>query len=123
MAILRCRGYLPHLESLNSTYFLTFRLAGSVPREVIESWKFERKEISKRAKRQSRPHSEYEQERLKYLFSARIEKYLDRLHGECWLKNPVIAQMVVDALKYFEGTRYHLHAWCVMPNHLHVVFT
>ena len=123
MAFLRCRGYLPHLESPNSTYFLTFRLVGSVPIKIIENWKFERKGIQERAEKQSRPLSEYERERLKYLFSTRIEKYLDRLHGECWLKDPVIAQMVVDALKYFDGTRYQLHAWCIMPNHVHVVFT
>lgn len=43
--------------------------------------------------------------------------------GECWLKNPEIAQLVVDALKHFGSKRYNLHAWCVMPNHVHVVFT
>ena len=46
------------------------------------------------AEKQSRPLSAYERERLNYLFSTRIEKYLDRLHGECWLNDPVIAQMI-----------------------------
>ena len=61
--------------------------------------------------------------RLKYLNSRRIERYLDQLYGECWLKEPAIAQCMVDALKWFDGSRYRLHAWCVMPNHVHVVFT
>jgi REP element-mobilizing transposase RayT len=123
MALLRYRGYLPHLESSNSTYFLTFRLIGSVPARVIENWKLERKEIRDRVERQKRTLTAYERKRLKYLFSVRIEKYLDQLSGQCWLKDPVLAKMVVDALKYFDGIHYNIHAWCVMPNHVHVVFT
>ena len=123
MSFLRRRGYLPHLEHPNSTYFVTFRLIGSIPHKVVESWKAERKEIREEAERHGRPLSKHEQTRLKRLFSARTEKYLDQLYGECWLKNPVIAEIVLNALKYFDGTRYRLHAWCVMPNHVHVVFT
>jgi REP element-mobilizing transposase RayT len=39
------------------------------------------------------------------------------------LRDDRIAQRVVSALRFFDGTRYQLHAWCVMPNHVHVVFT
>ena len=80
-------------------------------------------QIIQEAERQKRQLSEYEKKRLKYLFSRNIERYLDQLYGECWLKDPAIAQLTVDSLKYFDGTRYRLHAWCVMPNHVHVVFT
>jgi REP element-mobilizing transposase RayT len=51
-----------------------------------------------------------------------IEKYLDSGVGECWLNNPDVAQIVVNALNHFNGSRYFLHAWCIMPNHSHVVF-
>jgi putative transposase len=123
LPILRWRKYLPHLESPNSTYFVTFRIAGSVPEKLIECWRSERLEIIQTAERQKRELSKYEKERLEYLSSRNIERYLDQLHGECWLKDQAIAQLVVDTLKYFDSSRYRLHAWCVMPNHVHVVFT
>lgn len=47
---------------------------------------------------------------------------LNRNHGECLLRNESAAQIVANALKNFEGKRYALHAWCVMPNHVHVIF-
>lgn len=49
------------------------------------------------------------------------EKHLDAGHGACWLRTPRIAQHVAKALKHFDGERYRLLAWCVMPNHVHVV--
>jgi REP element-mobilizing transposase RayT len=123
LPIFRYRNYLPHLEAPNATYFVTFRLAGSIPKTKIEEWKAEKKEIIERAKLQKRPLSKYENERLDSFLSSKIEKYLDQLGEVRWLKEPAIAQLVVNALKYFDGIRYHLHAWCVMPNHVHVVFT
>ena len=41
--------------------------------------------------------------------------------GSCILRRPDIARIVQDALLHFEGQRYHLCAWCIMPNHVHVV--
>ena len=121
--ILRYRGYLPHLEFPNSIYFVTFRLAESIPATVLANWRFERENIIKDAERQKRELSTYEKEKLKYLFSNKVEDYLDQHNGKCWLKQPAIAQVVAHTLKHLDGTRYFLHAWCIMPNHVHVVFT
>lgn len=41
--------------------------------------------------------------------------------GSCWLLKPKIANLVEDAFLHFDGDRYRLLAWCVMPNHVHVV--
>ena len=43
--------------------------------------------------------------------------------GSCILRKPEIASIVQNALLHFEGTRYFLSGWCVMPNHVHVVVT
>ncbi len=51
------------------------------------------------------------------------KKNLDSGYGHCWLKNPNIASLVNNALRYFDGSRYFLHAWTIMPNHVHVLFT
>ena len=51
----------------------------------------------------------------------RIEKYIDSGKGACYLRDERIARLVQDALKYFDGHRYRLIAWCIMPNHVHVL--
>jgi REP element-mobilizing transposase RayT len=121
--LFRNRNYLPHLECPSGTYFVTFRLAGSVPQDVMESWKAERREIQRIASVQKRQLSSHEKQTLKYLYSSKVQHYLDQSIGVCWLKHPVIAKAVNDALLYFDCERYRLHAWCIMPNHVHVVFT
>ena len=49
------------------------------------------------------------------------EAYLDAGHGSCVLREPVCANIVQDALLHFDGDRYRLLAWVVMPNHVHVL--
>ena len=48
---------------------------------------------------------------------------MDLGRGEALLGNPDIAQVVASAIKHFDSIRYALHAWCVMPNHVHVLVT
>ena len=43
--------------------------------------------------------------------------------GSCVLRDKKIAETVQMALLCFEGERYKLSAWCIMPNHVHVVVT
>jgi REP element-mobilizing transposase RayT len=58
----------------------------------------------------------------KRLSRSKIEAYLDSGAGECWFKRPELAAMVANSLKFWDGQRYRLEAWCVMPNHVHVLF-
>jgi REP element-mobilizing transposase RayT len=53
----------------------------------------------------------------------KIEKYLDTSYGQCWLRNPRIATLTIDALKKYDGQSYVLHAYTIMPNHVHVLFS
>jgi REP element-mobilizing transposase RayT len=94
-----------------------------MPAVVLDQWRHERQEIERRVKEQGRELTEHEKHELERLYSDRVEEYLDRGIGDCWLNNPEVAELVVGALKYFDGSRYHLFAWCVMPNHAHVVFS
>ncbi len=105
------RGYLPHFDAAHVLQFITFRLHDSVPAEVIERWKQELHWTE-----QTRPDSKEAAELRK-----RIEQYEDNGHGACYLRDERIAALVVQALKHFDGERYRLIAWCVMPNHVHVL--
>lgn len=48
-------------------------------------------------------------------------RLLDAGYGQCLLRDDRTAEIVAEALKHFDDDRYQLHAWCVMPNHVHVV--
>lgn len=53
--------------------------------------------------------------------ARRIDRYLDSGMGQCWLSRPEIASLVQDSLRFAEGKWYTLFAWCVMPNHVHLL--
>ena len=120
--LIRNRGHLPHWEAATATYFVTFRLADSLPQETLRRIVFSRKDIPSTAAQMGREISETERKRLMKLHARQIEKYLDAGAGACFLRNAAVANIVSDSLRQFNGTRYQLFAWCVMPNHVHVVF-
>jgi REP element-mobilizing transposase RayT len=115
------RNVLPHLKREGATYFVTFRLAGTLPAELIERLKRERGMIVAAARAAMRPLTWHEHEELFRWYSARVDAYLDAGHGDCFLRQPLIADLVAAALKFFNGERYELRSWTVMPNHVHVV--
>ena len=92
------RGYLPHFDSPETVQFVTFRLADSLPRSVVEALRLQADTV-----------------RL-------VDRELDAGRGACWLQRAEIAGLVQDALLHFDGERYRLLAWCLMPNHVHIVF-
>ena len=118
---IRQGAYLPHWTQAGAVYSITFRLADALPKEVLDSWRRERIAIIENAEQMNRRLTEHETSRLRELYSEKVEKHLDAGHGACWLKRPDVAALVRDELEHFTGARYHLLAWCVMPNHVHAV--
>ncbi|HEX9111373.1 MAG TPA: transposase [Terriglobales bacterium] len=59
---------------------------------------------------------------LAHLTAQKVEHYLDLGTGACYLAKSGIAEVVVAALQHFHERRYRLQAWCVMPNHVHILF-
>ncbi|WP_394849145.1 transposase [Pendulispora brunnea] len=87
------RGYLPHFDHRDVIQAVTFRLVDSLP-EGLGGLGIDVNEF---------------------------EHELNRGHGSCVLRDPEIAQLVIDALRYFDGDRYFLGPWVIMPNHVHVL--
>jgi REP element-mobilizing transposase RayT len=112
----RDRGRLPHWEKDSGLYFITFRLLDSLPQSVLQKLEAEAK--SSTANLPISTAKKAEQERVR---TRLIERYLDRGSGSCSLRNPQIASMVADALRFGNDRDYRLFGWCVMPNHVHVV--
>jgi REP element-mobilizing transposase RayT len=115
------RGVLPHLKREGGTYFVTFRQAGTLPKEVLLRLKAERDAILRHSEAAKRPLTWHEQEQLFRWYSQRVDKYLDAGHGTCYLRDPALADLVANAIEFFAHQRYQLRAWVVMPNHAHVV--
>jgi len=113
------RGYLPHVKREGASYFVTFRLADSLPRDVL--MKFGRERAEAIQKHIIRRGTTEEREEINREFLRKMERFLDTGHGECHLRNPTVADLVATALRHFEGERYLLPAWVVMPNHVHVI--
>jgi len=97
------RGYLPHCDFPNLVQFVTFRLEDSMPTTQQAEWKHLLKIENVRERR------------------TQLEDYLDKGIGKCWLRDKRIAKMTERALLHFHNNRYELLAWCVMPNHVHVL--
>ena len=116
------RGYLPHLKVEGGTYWVTLRLHDSLPQEVLNKLEDERKAWEKQQAAKKPAPQERAQE-WQRLYSKRMQAYLDTGMGACWLKRDDIGGLVANAFRFFEGTRYDLHAWVVMPNHGHVMVT
>lgn len=110
---------LPHWTAAKATYHVVFRLADSMPGDVLEEWKVEREEIERLSKLEKISPKERAL-RLRVL-SERLDEFLDSGAGECLLNEAENADVVAESLRHFDGERYRLHAWCVMPNHVHVI--
>jgi hypothetical protein len=118
---IRDRGRLPHWEKRGATYFITFRLADSLPKSVLNRIESERQAIVKTANQLHRALSADERKKIQLLSTPIIEQFLDNGAGACHLRNPVIADDLANTLRHFDQRRYRLFAWCIMPNHVHVV--
>lgn len=123
------RGYLPHVKREGVRYFVTFRLADSLPKEVLLKIQAERAErltcfyaqraAAERQGTAAPDSTALEEVEREYL--RKLEAYLDKGSGECWLRRPEIAGLVAEAFRFFDHQRYDLKAWVVMPNHIHAV--
>ena len=107
------RGYLPHLEFPETIQHVTYHLADSLPKEALARIKEE--ERCQAGDGRTRENCQAGAWRA-------WDEYLAMGYGSCVLREPVIAEMVQKSFLHFDGERYRLFAWVVMPNHVHVLF-
>lgn len=100
-------GAAPHRDVPSVYQFITFRLADSLPQHLLKG-------LLKEAELMPAEQREGYKRRS-------IERWLDSGLGCCALKRPEMAEVVRDSFFYHHGGRYNLIAWCIMPNHVHVL--
>ncbi len=117
------RRHLPHWHPRDAVFFVTFRLKGSLPQEVIENLR-EENACEERALK-NLPKSEQSQQST-FLEHRYFEKWDSALGqdkaGPHWLAQPEIAGVIKEALHFRDGKVFDLHAYCITSNHVHTIF-
>ncbi len=122
----RCR---PHWSQAGAIVFLTFRTCDSIPREVVERWEQEKREwVRARGCPDALHWSQFiptltDKARAEFqkTFQRQRELTLDECHGRCPFRRPELARVVADSLLHFDGDRYRMGDFVVMPNHVHLL--
>jgi REP element-mobilizing transposase RayT len=110
--------FLPHWHQDGKYVFVTFRLHDSLPQEKLQ-WLREEKESW--LKQHPQPWNEKVTKEYINKFGKAVDKWLDNNYGNCLLKKQSNRKIVEDALFFFDGKRYDLVAFVVMPNHIHIL--
>ncbi|MDB6071357.1 MAG: hypothetical protein JWL81_2528 [Verrucomicrobiales bacterium] len=127
--VTKTRIHLPHWDQQQTTCFITWRTVDSLPKSVWEQWREQRNHwlmdhgidpavAGWRTLLDGLPESDRRDFRK---FSKAVEDGLDAGHGACPLMEPALAGMVAEALHHFDGDRYQLGDYVIMPNHVHLL--
>jgi REP-associated tyrosine transposase len=112
------RRNLPHYHPQGNPLFITFRLAGSLPLQVLAQLQTQRKLDLAAVKDTGREARDEIEEK----YFERYDDYLDRHKtGPHWLQGENIAEIVIKETHIMDGSRYLLMAYCIMPNHVHLL--
>src|SRR5262245_30941164 len=121
---------LPHWSQAGTVCFITWRTVDSMPKQVLDRWHIDRNQWLR--SHGLSPNDEGWRQRLGDLPAAvayeffdtfwnRWHDNLDADHGACVLRRPDLAQIVADSLRHFDGDRYLMLDFVVMPNHVHLL--
>ncbi len=124
--------HLPHWRQKGATYFITFRLADSIPRRILLQWREERelwlkaRGITADLAEQEKENryaaiSEQERKRAERRDARRLHVELDRCHGSCLTRGAGNAGILQQALLHFHGQRGWIGDFVIMPNHVHLL--
>jgi REP element-mobilizing transposase RayT len=116
---------LPHFQPIGYTYFVTFRLNGSLPVQIIKQLKSEReKQLKAISGLSNKTFRLDEYRKYQSVYFGKFDKLLDDSeYGPTWLKQDNVAQIVKKAIHFYDNKKYNLISYTIMSNHVHQVFT
>ncbi len=118
------RRHLPHYQPGDATFFVTFRLAGSLPKSVIDNLKAEFSNEENKLSKASLTEEQKKDEltKLRKHYFGKFDAMLDKSKsGPLWLQQPEVASIVAEAIHHRDEKAYELLCYCIMPNHVHLV--
>ncbi|HLE31881.1 MAG TPA: transposase [Bacteroidota bacterium] len=118
--------HLPHYQPPDSTFSVMFRLAGTLPFEAIQRLSEERLRYHQLMRTNTSSTEGTKSKRLlkQEQYFRRFDELLDGYSfGPTWLKQEKIAELLSEAIHYRDQKVYDLLAYCIMANHVHMVFS
>ena len=113
-------GIPPHWQQGEVMRFVTFRLDDAVPANKLHRWK---EELAVWRTGHPQPWTPEQEKEYHRRFTRRLEGWLDEGTGLCLLSVPARRKIMEDVLMDFQGDLVEHHAWVIMPNHVHLIFT
>ncbi|MCF6285302.1 MAG: transposase [Candidatus Hydrogenedentes bacterium] len=113
------KRHMPHWQLDGGLYFVTWRLADSLPQALLRQWSEEKRVW---LQRHPKPWDAHVLEVYRREFPRRMEEWLDAGHGECVLRVPACAEILAAIMQRFDGERYDIASFVIMPNHVHALF-
>jgi len=118
------RRNLPHYHPPHATFFITFSLSGTLPKEVVARLMQERDEYERRLLKKFTPKQIKEKlHDSRKLYFGKFDALLDRAAGNRWLADERVADVIAKAIQFQDGKDYNLFSYCIMPNHVHLVIS
>ena len=113
---------LPHIQPLGATFFVTYNLHGSIPREVLKEWASEYEKEKSTILKNTCETKSLQLGKLRELDFAKRNNYLDNYKsGNHYLKDSRLAKVVADSLHFWDNKLIELICYCIMSNHVHLV--
>ncbi|MCB9353056.1 MAG: transposase [Lewinellaceae bacterium] len=114
---------LPHWQPPGGTFFLTYRLHGSIPMPTLHQIKqeieAELSSIGKTLSGNALKEKKYEIQRRCF---GKYDKALDENpNAPYWLRDDAVARQVIGSLQYCAEVYFHMWAFCIVPNHVHLL--
>ena len=110
-----------HWDLANCVYHVCFRLADSIPQDVLNAWRSEREALLARRQGEGLPIDPEEFEHALWVLSDRAAEFLDSGYGACLLAKKGAGDLVRETILHDHGSKYIVHALGIMPNHVHVL--
>lgn len=116
------RNRLPHWVPVGATFFVTFRLAGTIPQYIINLLRVQRENNIKAIVEPNALQYQRHMDKIHGAFFKAYDDYLDQNSSKkCYLSSPSVASIVAKKLQEYDGQFYDLQAYCIMPNHVHIL--
>ena len=111
---------IPHWNQVNCVQFVSFRLADSLPQSKLQEF---RKIKEKWFAEHPKPWDTATQAEYETVIGGVMEEWIDAGYGECLLKDKRVRDIIAGSIMHFDGERYGIHAFVIMPNHVHVLLS
>ncbi len=112
------RRNLPHWTKEGAIYWVTFRLADSLPQDKLRAW-IEERDIWRKA--HPEPWTDAEWTEYDDRFGKCLDEWLDAGYGSRALARSDVREVVRDCLMKFDDQRVRVHAAVIMPTHVHAL--